>query len=294
MRVIAKDLTLRFGDTAALDHLSVDLAEGAIHGLLGRNGSGKTSLLSLIAGYRRPTAGSLTVGGVDPFEDAATMGGTAFVRDALDVTDAEAGRAALRFAADLRPSFDLEYAHQLADQFGVPLRKTVGGLSRGQKSALGVALGLAARAPLTIFDEAYLGMDAPSRYAFYRLLLDDYVAHPRTIIISTHLIEEVANLFERVVVLDHGRVIADDETDELRGRGVTATGPAEAVDAYVAGRTVLSEQRLGGTKAATVYGRPDAGDRERARAAGVELGPVGLQDLFVHLTGAPRAKEAHR
>ncbi len=294
MRITATDLTLRYGDTVALDGLTVDLPEGAVHGLLGRNGSGKTSLLSLLAGHRRPTSGTLTVGGADPFENAAVMGGTAFIRDTLDASETENGAAAIRFAADLRPGFDTGYAHHLAEEFALPLRKRVGGLSRGQKSALGVVLGLATRAPLTIFDEAYLGMDAPSRYAFYRLLLDDYVAHPRTIILSTHLIEEVANLFEHVLVIDQGRLVAYAETDELRGRGVTVTGPAAAVDAFVAGRTVLSEQRLAGTKAATVYGRPDAADAERARAAGLELGPVGLQDLFVHLTGAPRAKEAHR
>ncbi|GAA0801293.1 ATP-binding cassette domain-containing protein [Spirilliplanes yamanashiensis] len=297
MRITADNLTLRYGDTVALDALTVDLPAGSIYGLLGRNGSGKTSLLSLIAGHRRPTSGTLTVGGADPFENAAVMGGTAFVRDVVDATDAEPARAALRFAADLRPTFDLDYAHDLAGQFGLPLGKGVGGLSRGQKSALGVVLGLAARTPLTIFDEAYLGMDAPSRYLFYRLLLDDYVADPRTVILSTHLIEEVANLFEKVLVIDRGRLVAYDETDELRGRGVTVTGPAAAVDAFVAGRTVLGEQRLGGTRAATVYGRLDAADRARAADAGLDLGPVGLQDLFVHLTGSaaePRAQEAHR
>jgi ABC-2 type transport system ATP-binding protein len=286
-------LTLRYGDTVALDDIDLDLPAGKIYGLLGRNGSGKTSLLSLIAGHRRPTSGTLTVGGAQPFDDAEIMGGTALVRDALDVADTDRVSSALRLAAELRPTWDQEYADSLVDLFELPLRKAVSALSRGQRSALGVVLGLAARAPLTMFDEAYLGMDAPSRYAFYRALLDDYVAHPRTIIVSTHLIEEVASLFERVIILDRGRLLAHDEADELRGRGVTVTGPAATVETFVAGRTVLNEQRLGGTRATTIYGRLDADDRDRARVAGLELGPVGLQDLFVHLTGAASTPVAH-
>ena len=80
-------------------------------------------------------------------------------------------------------------------------------MSQGQRSALGVILGLASRCPLTIFDESYLGMDAPSRYAFYDELLADYLAYPRTIVLSTHLIEEVSSLFEEVVIIDRGRLL---------------------------------------------------------------------------------------
>ena len=283
-----RHLTVRYGDTVAVDDLDLDLAPGRIHGLLGRNGSGKTSLLSVLAAYRRPTSGSVTVGGADPFENAAVMRQTCFVRDTLDVADNDRVAAALDFAADVRASFDREYAGKLLDTFGLDPRKRVSALSRGQRSALGAVLGLAARASLTILDEVYLGMDAAARSAFYRELLADYLAHPRTVILSTHLIEEAADLFEDVVILDRGRLLLHEEADVLRGRGVTVTGPAAAVDAFVAGRTVLGEQSLGGVRAATVYGRPDAGDTRRAEEAGLTLGPVGIQELFVHLTGAQR------
>jgi ABC-2 type transport system ATP-binding protein len=157
-------------------------------------------------------------------------------------------------------------------------------LSRGQKSALGIVVGLASRAPLTMFDESYLGMDAPSRYAFYEELLADYATHPRTIVISTHLIEEVSSLFEEVIIIDEGRLVLHEESDALRGRGVTVTGAADVVDTFVAGLTVLGEQSLGRTKAATVYGKLDETQVRAAKLAGLELGPVALQDLFVHLT----------
>jgi ABC-2 type transport system ATP-binding protein len=283
-----RNLTVRYGDTVAVDELTLDLPTGRIYGLLGRNGSGKTSLLSVLASYRRASAGTVTVDGADPFENAELMRRTAFIRDTLDVPEQDRLSAVLDFAADIRPTFDREYAAKLADVFELHPRKRVSALSRGQRSSLGVVLGLAARAPLTILDEVYLGMDAAARAAFYRELLADYLEHPRTVILSTHLIEEVADLFERVVIIDKGRLILSEEADLLRGRGVTVTGPAAAVDAFVAGRTVLAEQRLGGVRAATLYGRLDPADTARAEADGLTLGPVGIQDLFVHLTGAQR------
>ena len=100
-----RDLTVRYGDTVAVDHLDLDLPAGKIYGLLGRNGSGKTSLLSVLASYRRPSAGTITVDGVDPFENAELMGRTAFIRDTLDVAETDRIRAVLDFAAGLRSTF---------------------------------------------------------------------------------------------------------------------------------------------------------------------------------------------
>jgi ABC-2 type transport system ATP-binding protein len=284
-----RDLTVRYGDTVAVDHLTLSLPPGKIYGLLGRNGSGKTSLLSVLASYRKPSSGSVTVEGADPFENAAIMRQTTFIRDSLDVVQQDRIAKVLDFNARLRHGWDAAYAARLLETFELDPRKRVSSLSRGQRSSLGVVLGLAARSPLTILDEAYLGMDAAARTAFYRELLADYLERPRTIILSTHLIEEVAHLFERVVIIDRGRLVLHEEADELQGRGVTVTGPAEAVGAFVAGRTVLSEQQLGGVRATTLYGRLEPDEVRRAGAAGLTLGPVGLQDLFVHLTSGAAA-----
>jgi ABC-2 type transport system ATP-binding protein len=282
-----RDLTVRYGDTVAVDHISLDLPTGVLYGLLGRNGSGKTSLLSALASFRKPAAGSVRVDGAEAFENPAVTRATCFIRDSLDVLAQERVRQALCLTGRLRPTWDADYAAKLLDLFGIDPRKRVQALSRGQKSALGAVFGLAARAPLTILDEVYLGMDAAARSTFYRELLADYLAHPRTIILSTHLIEEVADLFERVIIIDRGRILLHEEADELRGRGVTVTGPAGAVEAFTAGRTVLGSQSLGSIRADTLYGRLEPADVARGEAAGLTFGPVGLQDLFIHLTSAP-------
>ncbi|MFY1636601.1 ATP-binding cassette domain-containing protein [Solwaraspora sp. WMMB335] len=283
--IATHNLTVRYRDTVAVDALDLTLAPGKIYGLLGRNGSGKTSLLAVLSAFRPATSGSVLVGGMDPFENASIMSQIGFVRDRVDAQDSDRVGGILAVAASLRPNWDADYAARLVERFNLPPRKRLSGLSRGMKSALSVTLGLAARTPLTIFDEAYLGLDAPSRYAFYDEVLNDYLAHPRTIILSTHLIEEVGALFEEVVILHEGRLVVHEETEQLRQHGTTVTGPAVAVDAFVTGRTVLGSQRLGGTRSTTIYGPLDDADRAAARAAGLELGPIGLQDLFVHLTG---------
>jgi ABC-2 type transport system ATP-binding protein len=278
-----QDLTVRFGDVAALDALSLHFESGKVHGLLGRNGAGKSTLLAALAAYRRPTSGRVLVGGEDPFENPRLMPQICLIRETLDVYDTETCRSVLSLGA-LRPTWDAVYAEELVEKFEIPVnRRWVTKLSRGKKAALACVVGLASRAPLTIFDEAYLGMDAPSRAAFYDELLADYMRHPRTIVISTHLIEEFSGLFEQVAIIDSGRLVLQGETDEIRARGASVIGPAEVVD-RVAGHAVVAERRLGPTKSATVYGDLGADFEENVRSAGLELGPVSLQDLFIHLT----------
>lgn len=289
--VEVQDLTLRYGETTALDRLSVSLAPGKIYGLLGRNGSGKTSLMSVLAAFRRATAGTVRVDGEDPFENERITRQICLIREGGDMFVAERGDRVLALARALRPHWDQEYAERLVDRFELPLRRSPQKLSRGQRSALACVLGLASRAPLTMFDESYLGMDAPSRYAFYEELLADYAAHPRTIIVSTHLIEEFAGLFEEIVMIDQGRLLLHDQADNLRTQGAAVIGPAEAVDRFVQDLTVLSVRSLGGTRSATVYGALDDEQRRRAAAEGLQLEPVALQDLFVHLTTGQQQPE---
>ena len=281
--VEVRDLSVRYGRSTALEGVSLRLEPGVIYGLLGRNGAGKTSLLSTIAAFQRASSGTVLVDGEDPYENARVMAGTCLVREGGDFPE-ERVKGVLDFAARLRPLWDAELAARLVDRFELPLDKKVTQLSRGKRSALGVVVGLASRAPLTMFDEAYLGLDAPSRYAFYEALLEDYAEHPRTIVLSSHLIEEVERLFERVIILDKGAVLLEEEAESLRSRGRTVTGPQEVVEDFVAGMRVVGRAQLGRTLQATVVGDLPPGAEQRAAEAGLELGSVPLQDLFVHLT----------
>jgi ABC-2 type transport system ATP-binding protein len=281
-----RDVTLKYRDGDALSDVNLELEAGKIYGLLGRNGAGKTSLLSLLAAFRRPTSGEVLIDGQPVWENAAIVSRVALIREGGDFDDSDTVKAAIE-TGQIRPAFDTAYALKLAERFELPVKKKVRELSRGKRSVLAAICGLAARAELTMFDEVHLGMDAPTRDAFYKELLAEYMERPHTVILSTHLIDEVANYLEEVVIVDRGRILRHEELEIFQNMGATLTGPAAAVDEAAAGLEILAEQQLGGTKSITVAAFAP-GTRERAAAAGLEIGPVGLQDLFIHLTEPSR------
>jgi ABC-2 type transport system ATP-binding protein len=278
------DLVLEYGGERALSGVTLDLAPDTIHGLLGRNGAGKTSLMRILTAHEFETSGTVRVFGEHPRENPGVLSRVCFIRESLKYPDAFRIAEALYAASVVYPNWDAEYAQRLVKDFDIPAGRRVKKLSRGQHSAVGVVIGLASRAPLTLFDEPYLGLDAVARRIFYDRLLEDFAEHPRTVVLSTHLIDEVSDLIEHVVVLDHGRVLLDSEAEALRGRAVSVSGPAEAVDAYTAGHRVLHEQRLGNLTRVALPERPGAS------AAGLAVDPLSLQELIVMTTQAGEAR----
>lgn len=285
LAVEVKDLTLKYHDMEALKNISFTLEKGKIYGLLGRNGAGKTSLLSLFASLREQRTGTIKIFGEAPFENAKVMQDVIFIYEQDNKDESEKVKGMLEFAARYRTHFDMDYAMDLVRRFNLPLNKAVKKLSKGQQSALFVTIGLASRCPLTIFDEAYLGMDAPTREVFYQELLEDQSNNPRTIIISTHLVSEMDYLFDEVIIIDKGKLILQDENEVLISRGATITGTRDVVDQFVTGLRKLSEQQLGNTKRVVIYGVLDEKQRNEAKEKGLEVGAISLQDLFIHLTG---------
>lgn len=285
LRVRTDGLGMRFGSTAALDGVSVELGAGRIHGLLGRNGAGKTTLLSILASLRRPTAGAVELDGAAPFENERLMGQVCLIREGGDVVADERLSWNLDFQEMARPSFDRGWADHLVHRFGLDPKAKPKALSRGQRSMFAAAIGLASRAPLTMFDEVHGGMDAPTRELFYETLLADFAERPRTVVISSHLINEVEHLLETVTILHHGRVLLSDEADAVRLRGLTLTGPAPLVGAASEGIDVIARRDLGSTRQVTAFGDIDPAVLAAAEADGVTVGTPSLQDLFVHLTG---------
>jgi ABC-2 type transport system ATP-binding protein len=201
---------------------------------------------------------------------------------------------ALRAASWFYPGWDAELAEALVAEFGLPSGRAVKRLSRGMRSALGIVIGLAARAEVTLFDEPYAGLDPVARQLFYDRLLADYADHPRTVLLSTHLIDEAAGLMERVVVIDSGRVVLDAAADEVRGSATSVSGPAIAVAEFTAGRTVLDRRRIASQESAVMAGVLDDTDRARARALRLRLEPLTLQQAVVHAARIPETDTRER
>ena len=285
--VRTRGLGYSYGPHAALDRIDLDLAPGRIHGLLGRNAAGKTTLLSVLASLLPAGRGTVEIDGRHPFENEILAPQVCLVREGGSVDGGERLAWNLDFHEMARPSFDRPWADELLGEFGLDPRDKPDKLSRGQRSAFHAVLGLASRAPLTMFDEVHLGMDAPTRQLFTELLIADFGDHPRTVILSSHLIAEIEHLLETVTILHRGRLLLSSEADELRAKGLSITGPAVAVDAVGARLKVLSTRDLGPTRQITAFGEVDPRILAEAERDGLRVAAAPLQDLFVHLTEEP-------
>lgn len=272
------------GATRALDGVDLDLAPGRIHGLLGRNAAGKTTLLSVLASLLPASRGSVAIGGRNPFEDEDLVARVCLIRESGNVVGDERLAWNLDFHEMARPGFDRAWAEDLLGEFGLDPRARPGALSRGRRSAFGAVLGLACRAPVTMFDEVHLGMDAPTRRLFTDLLIADFAERPRTIILSSHLIAEIEHLLETVTILHRGRVLLSAEADDLHRKGVTVTGPAPLVDAAASRLHVIASRDLGPTRQVTAFGELDPDHLAVAERDGLVVAAAPLQDLFIHLT----------
>jgi ABC-2 type transport system ATP-binding protein len=279
-----QNLTKHYKDTNALDNVTLSIEGGTIYGLLGRNGAGKTTLMSILTAQNFATSGDVRVFGEHPYENSRVLSRMCFVRESQKYPDDATPRHAFTAASLFFTNWDQALADRLIHDFQLPMKHTIKKLSRGQLSAVGVIIGLASRAELTFFDEPYLGLDAVARQIFYDRLIEDYAEHPRTIILSSHLIDEVSNLIERVIVIDKGKILVNEETDAMRDRAVTVVGDAAKVDAWASGREILHREELGRVASVTVLGHLSADERAAVAASGLDLAPVSLQQLIVRLT----------
>jgi ABC-2 type transport system ATP-binding protein len=275
-------LSRRYREQAALEDVSLTVEPNTVTGLLGRNGAGKSTLLRILTGQEFPTAGDVRVFGQAPTENDAALARTVLIREDQAYPDFKV-RHAIRAASWFYPNWDAELAEQLLADFDLPVGRGIKKLSRGMRSAVGIVIGMAARAELTLFDEPYAGLDAVARQRFYDRMLAEVAEHPRTVVLSTHLVDEVADLLEHVVMLDRGRVVLDAPADEVRGAAMTVSGPAGAVEELVAGRSVYHRRQLGSRATVTVAGSLEPAEEERALRLRVE--PLSLQQLLVHASG---------
>jgi ABC-2 type transport system ATP-binding protein len=277
------DVTMQFHEQTALDRVSTAIEQDSITGLLGRNGAGKTTLMQLLTGHRVPTSGAVRVFGESPYENDGVLSRICFIKEGQRYPDHFWVRDALDAASLVFPQWDGDLAASLLRDFDLPVRRPIKKLSRGMHSAVGIVIGLASRAPVTLFDEPYLGLDAVARQLFYDRLLADYAENPRTVVLSTHLIEEIADLLERVLLIDKGRVLLDADTESLRGSAVTVTGPRERVADFAGRHELLHTESLAGHGRAVVRLSPDS-DGEDAAAAGLSWEPASLQQLVVAMS----------
>jgi ABC-2 type transport system ATP-binding protein len=280
------NLSKEYGSVQALENLTLKLEQGRIYGLLGRNGAGKTTLLNLITSRIYTAKGEIRLFGQLGVDNQEALSRICYMPEKNLFPAGMRVSEILAVANSFYPNYDQTFADLLCQQFRLDQRKKYKALSRGYESVLRIVIGLAARADITIFDEPILGLDAAGRDQFYQVLIKDYSDNPRTFILSTHLIDESADIFEEVVILKEGRLLLFEPAEKLRQEACHLSGRKDILEKFVQEQqfTVIGREGIGQLASFAIRGSLNASQRQLAAAAGLDLSPISLQKLFIYLT----------
>ena len=284
-KLVVKGIVKTYGNKNVLQDVDLELEKGKIYGLIGRNGAGKTTLLSILSAQNPASAGTITCNGMPVWENREALDHICFSREINPVAgnyNASGYRVKdyLRAAATFMPGWDQAMADRLVKEFDLDVKKKIIKLSKGMMSMVTIIIAMASKADYTFLDEPVAGLDVVMREYFYRLLLEEFSETGRTFVISTHIIEEAADVFEEVIMIDRGRIILKEDTQELVNRAFHVSGMAEQVDALTAGFKTCHQEKLGRSKGVTVLLSPGETLKE---TADVSVQPMNLQQIFVSL-----------
>lgn len=277
-------LTKTYGDTKALDNVSISIEPNKIYGLLGRNGAGKTTLLNLMTNKIFPTEGTITIDGESVIENDRALGKIYYMMDKNLYPETLKIKEIFKWTKEFNPSFDTEYATKLSEKFELNINKKVRELSTGFSSIFKAIITLASNASIMLLDEPVLGLDANHRDIFYKELIINYSKEPKTIIISTHLIEEVADVLEEAIIIKQGKIIKKESVEDLLTSAYTIAGEASNVDEYIKDRKYIGEEIMGKFKSVTVLESLENKNKDLAKKLNLEFSKVELQKLFISLT----------
>ena len=291
MSLHCENIVKTYGGKDVLHDVTLDLKPGKIYGLIGRNGAGKTTLLSILAAQNPASKGAVTLDGEPVWENRKSLAKICFSRELN--ANAESGLAAmkakeyLRIAATYYDGWDKAMEERLVKLFDLNVKKKLGKMSKGMLSMMTIIVALCSRAPYTFLDEPVAGLDVVAREQFYKLLLEEYASSGRTFVVSTHIIEEAADVLEEVIILHEGKILIEADTQAFVDSAVHVSGKIEEVDAATAGLEVHHPETVGRSKGVTVFLKPGQrvdGSRD------VSVQPVSLQRAFVALCGEEAAR----
>jgi ABC-2 type transport system ATP-binding protein len=268
------------GGTAAVDRVNLNIPGSGIYCLLGRNGAGKTTFMKLLAGHIAATEGQITVDG-----KRVTPGRMPDCVNYIESGSAQFNMQVSRLidtAAELQENFDRSFAREMTERFELNPRKKYKQLSFGMKTMLTAIMTLANNSKIILLDEPTLGFDAVMRDQFNTLLLESYHTHPRIIIVSTHLIDEIAKVTERLIIINNGGILMEAGIDEIDEKAYTLSGPVKLVLPLLDRLNCIGKTTAGSVMAAHIYG-----DRI-APPAGVMIDRLSLQDFFINIVGGKK------
>lgn len=275
-----KHITKNYGTVCALNDISLRFEEKKIYGLLGRNGAGKSTLLNIITNRIFADKGEVLINDIPASENDTALKNIYLMSEKNLFPESMKIHEVFRWSNEFYPNFDLEYANALAEKFELKTSKTVKSLSTGYSTIFKLIAALSSNAPYTLLDEPVLGLDANHRVLLYQTLIEKFSNNPSTFVISTHLIEEVSNVLEDIIIINKGEILKNETVEELLSKGYTISGKISSVDHYIIGKNVIGTDILGGLKTAYILGNLD----RSTVPSDLEVSKLDLQKLFVQLT----------
>lgn len=281
--VSIEHLSKSFGHKKVLSDISFTLEEPAIYALLGRNGSGKTTLLNLLTCRYFPDHGKIQIFGEEPYDNIPVLSDICYMRDHLAGFSELRLKRILSYAKTFYPNWDDGMMNRCLSLFHLNEKEIYSNLSKGMQSAVSITIGLSARTRLTLFDEIHTGLDASIRQDFYKLLLEDYMEHPRTFVLSTHLIDEMENLFSHVLMLKDNQLILQESLESIQEKSFELTSNT-TFPPFVMEKHILSSSEFLSTKKLLIFDTLTAFEKQQLQKKNITISHLSLQELFITLT----------
>ena len=272
-----KHVTKQYGKSTVLHQIDLTIDEPGIYCLLGRNGAGKTTLLKSIAGYQNVTSGQISVGG-RAISTASLDTGVSYVENFVKHFNLPVWKL-LRMASQVNAEYDDSFAAEMMERFELDGKKKFHHLSLGMKTMVSTMVCLASNRPVVLLDEPVLGFDAIMRAEFYEMLTESFRRHPRIIVVSTHLIEEMAKTIHKLIILDKGRIRFFDTLQAVEEKAFCISGLKKDVAAATANLNVIGQDAVGGLVTSYIFDQPPK------KQASLDITPLSLEDFFVHMVG---------
>lgn len=278
-----------YGSKSVIADVNLAFEENKIYGLLGRNGAGKSTLLNIITDRIFPSSGEVKIDSENVADNDSKLG-LMYLMSEVDWYPNGAKLSQIVKDSELiYGGFNHKLADKMIAEFKIDMGQKFGKLSTGYNSIFKLILALCLPVKFVILDEPVLGLDANHRELFYTELLDSYADNPRTFILSTHLIEEVANIISDVIILDQGRIILNQPVEDVLAKTHSVVGQKNEVEEYTKGLNVVGHDDMGNIRANYVYGDLD----DRRLPDTVQLSNFDLQKLFVFLTNQYEGSKRH-
>ena len=275
--IALKQVTKQYGQATVLKNITLSIDEPGIYCLLGRNGAGKTTLLKSVAGYQNITNGTIQVDG-KVITTSTLDTGVSYIENFAKHFNLPV-RKLLQIASEVNPNYDYDFASEMMERFELDGKKKFNHLSLGMKTMVSTIICLASNKSVVLLDEPVLGFDAIMRVEFYDMLTESFQKHPRIIIVSTHIIEEIAKTIQKLIIIDKGSVRFFDTLQSVETKAFSISGLQKDVEAATQNLNVIGQDTVGGLVTTYIFDTPPE------QTASLEIHPLSLQDFFIQMVG---------